>query len=145
MPFRPAKKQPQFADLKGILAQSKDTENSLYQTVQEIIERLSQFQELALEDIKAKLGEADAVKKFASRFGSYLTKNDDTSQLPNSVQLLAGLGITLDYSIPNKLIINSTGSSGSNHYDSPLSDGDLTEADLIYASGECIIVQVPVI
>jgi hypothetical protein len=29
------------------------------------------------------------------------------------------------------------------HYDAPLSDGDLVAADLIYAAGECIIVQVP--
>ena len=44
MPFRPKAKQPQFADLKGILAQSKDTDNALYQTVQILIERLGQFQ-----------------------------------------------------------------------------------------------------
>jgi len=38
---------------------------------------------------------------------------------------------------------NST-PSGANHYDCPLSDGDLAAADLIFANGECIIVQVPV-
>jgi hypothetical protein len=30
------------------------------------------------------------------------------------------------------------------HYDAPLSDGDLVAAELIYAAGECIIVQVPI-
>jgi hypothetical protein len=44
MAFRPAKKPPQFADLKGILTQSKETDNPLYQVVQEIIERLTQAQ-----------------------------------------------------------------------------------------------------
>jgi len=41
MPFRPSRNLPEFADLKGILAQSKDTDNALYQTIQEIIERLT--------------------------------------------------------------------------------------------------------
>lgn len=43
MPFRPPKKQAQFADLKTTLAQYKEPDNALYQTVQEIIERLGSF------------------------------------------------------------------------------------------------------
>lgn len=44
MPFRPPKKQVQFADLKTTLAQYKEPDNALYQTVQEIIERLGSFE-----------------------------------------------------------------------------------------------------
>lgn len=47
------------------------------------------------------------------------------------------------------IILGSPDSGGSTpvtdtHYDSPLSDGDLLVADLIFADGECIIVQVPI-
>ena len=51
MTFRPAKQQPQFADLKGILAQTKKSDDPLYQTIQQIIERLTQFQLVTLEQI----------------------------------------------------------------------------------------------
>jgi len=142
MAFRQKPKQPEFQDLKGILAQSKDTDNATYQTLQILIERLTQFQFLTLADVDNKQSADDAAKKFATKFASYITKNDDTAQLPNSIQLLAGSGITLDYSIPNKLTISSTGGGGS-YYDAPLTDGNPDETDLIFANGECVIVQVP--
>ena len=44
MAFKPPKKPPQFADLKGILAQSKEIDNPLYQVVEQIIDRLTQYQ-----------------------------------------------------------------------------------------------------
>lgn len=56
MPFRPPKKNPQFADLKGILAQTKDIENPLYQTVQILIDRLSQNQSVNAEQVAAITG-----------------------------------------------------------------------------------------
>jgi len=49
MPFKPPRKQPQFADLKGILSQSKQTDNALYQTVQVLVERLMQFQGITVD------------------------------------------------------------------------------------------------
>lgn len=52
MAFRPASKPPQFADLKGILSQSKETDNPLYQVVQEIIERLTQLDLVKGDQIK---------------------------------------------------------------------------------------------
>ncbi len=67
MAFRKPKKQPQFADLIGILAQTKDTENPLYQTVQEIIKRLTQFQGVTVEELAKKL-EQDDVPKFGIRY-----------------------------------------------------------------------------
>ena len=145
MAFKKPKKQPEFADLIGILAQTKKADNSLYQTVQEIINRLVQLQDLINEDIAKKLSEQDAAKRFATKFATFLTLNDETAALPNSLQLLAGSGIVLDSSVPNHLTISSSGGSGlGNHYDCPLSDGDTAAADLIFADGECIIVQVPV-
>lgn len=147
MAFRPPKKQPQFADLIGILAQSRETENPLYQTVQQIINRLTQFQSVTLEqlaDVINSVVNSQAILNIvADKRATYLTTDNETIKLPNSVQLLAGTGITFDDSVPHKRTISSSG-SGSDHYDSPLSDGDLAAADLIFADGECIIVQVPV-
>jgi hypothetical protein len=64
MPFRPPRKQPGFADLKGILSQSKQTDNALYQTVQVLIERLMQFQGITvdrLDQLKIGLDELEGI------------------------------------------------------------------------------------
>ena len=143
MVFRPPKKPPQFADLKGILAQTKDTENPLYQTIQILIERLDQTKQVN-DDKLGKIGQdiSNILKNLANKFATYITKEDEIAVLPNSVQLLAGTGIIFDDSVPNKRTIST--SIGGNHYDCPLSDGDVDEAHLIFANGECIIVQCPV-
>lgn len=148
MAFRKPKKQPEFADLKGILAQTKkQTESPLYQTVQTLIERLTQFRTVSIEqvaDINNSINDTDTIINItANKKATYITETDESLNLPKSRQLLAGTGITLDYSVPNKLTISSSGGSGS-YYDSPLTDGDVDEMELITADGDCIIVQVPV-
>jgi hypothetical protein len=104
MPFRPVRKQPQFADLKGILSQSKQTDNALYQTVQVLVERLMQFQGITV---------------------------DRLDQLQITLDELEGA------------IEGLEGGVIGNYYDAPLTDGNVDEADFIFANGECIIVQVP--
>lgn len=145
MAFRKPKQQPRFADLNGILAQSRDTDSALYQTVQILIERLTQFQIVTLEgvaDINDSVNTIESIVNItADKNRTYLTTENETLKLPKSVQLLAGPGITFDDTIPNQRTISTGGSGG--YYDAPLSDGDLIAADLIYAAGECIIVQVP--
>jgi hypothetical protein len=145
MPFKPPKKPPQFADLKGILAQSKDTENATYQTVEQIIERLEQLKNLHEDKISAINDEISAINKnAASRFATYHTKQNETAILPNSIRLLPGTGITFDDTVPHERTISSSGGGMAGYYDCPLTDGDPVAADLIFAAGECIIVQVPV-
>ena len=144
-------KLPQFADLKVILAQTKDTENPLYQVVAQIIDRLTRSQGIATRGIvqaNQLTGSGGGVVG-GSNLASYHTKYDDRLVLPNSVQLLAGTGITFDDSVSHQRTINSTAAGGggggsADHYDCPLTDGDLIEAELIFAAGECIIVQVPI-
>lgn len=140
MPFKPPKKQPQFADLKGILAQTKETENPLYQTIQVLIERLVQFRAVTIEQIEDVTIPENILQNVATKFATYHTKEDEVAVLPNSWQLLAGPGIVFDDSVPNKRTI----SAPALYYDAPLTDGDPDETDLIFAAGECIIVQVPV-
>lgn len=140
MPFKPGPVRPQFADLKAILSQG-DTEvarSPAYQTVRILIDRLTQDQKIdkdELKDIDDTLAQILAA--------TFLTVDDESVVFHNSRQLLAGTNVAFDDTVANKRTINVTG-SGSNHYDSPLSDGDLAAADLIFANGECIIVQVPV-
>ena len=43
MAFNKPKRPPQFSDLVSVLAQTKTLDNALYQTIQEIINRLDQF------------------------------------------------------------------------------------------------------
>jgi hypothetical protein len=73
--------------------------------------------------------------------GTFLTVDDESADLPNSRQELPGTFITFDDSVPNQRTINGTGETL--YYDAPLSDGDPIAAELIFADGECIIVQVP--
>jgi len=154
MAFKPPKKPVQFAHLKQTLANA-NPDNPMYQTIQAIIEKLIQFQNQNIDD-KSKII-ADVTKIGGAITGgggggstgsglanlTYLTKDDETSTVSNSIQLLAGTGITFDDSAANKRIINTSGSS-SDHYDAPLTDGDIDETHLIFAMGECIIVQIPV-
>ncbi len=76
---------------------------------------------------------------------SYVTIGVD-SELSAERVLTAGTGITITDGGPGSTVtIAATGGGGgSDHYDCPLSDGDLTAAEIIFASGECVIVQVPV-
>jgi hypothetical protein len=141
--FREPAQEPQFADLKGILAQSrKNLDSATYRTISQIIDRLQQFKNVNDVRVAGKVDSGTAAATYASKTSSFITKDDESVGLPNSRELLAGSGIILDYSVPNRLTIKA--SSTGNHYDAPLSDGDTSAADLIFANGECIIVQVPV-
>lgn len=107
MSFRPKKKQPQFADLKGILSQSKQTDNALYQTVQILIERLTQLQGNINEDIAKLTEDVDEL-------------DEGAGEEPLTPEQIMSLG-----------------------YWTPLTDGDIDEAHLIFANGEAIAVFVP--
>ena len=83
MAFKKPKQQPQFADLKGILAQSAETDNALYQTVQVLIDRLTQFQHVTLEQV------ADINNSISS---SISTINNNIQNLNNSITAITGSG-----------------------------------------------------
>src|SRR5215203_1379456 len=147
MAFQKPKKQPQFSDLKGILAQTKKSDEPFYQTIAQIIDRLTQFQTVLVEevaDINDSINSTETIINItANKRATYITETDERLNLPFSRKLIAGSGITLDYSVLNELTLSSSGGSGTT-YDSPLTDGNLDETELIYALGDCIIVQVPV-
>ena len=141
MPFKPPAVQPDFSSLVTSLDNSKlqSTNYALYQTVFFLIHNTQNSRNLLLNDI-GNIG-GDLSKILAA---TVLTEADESIVFPNSRQLIAGLGITLDVTIPNQMVISSSAIGAGSYYDAPLTDGDLDETDLIFALGECIIVQVPV-
>ena len=112
MAFQRPKKQPNFATLKSTLAQTKKTEHPLYQTIQILIERLMQFQGITVEevaDINNSINNVNSVvNNLADKTRTYITVGNEVLHLPNSVQLLAGLNVTFDDTVPNKRTINVT-------------------------------------
>ena len=114
MAFTPKTKQPEFASLKGILAQSKaKKDDALYKTVQYLIERLTKLQTAVngdVIDINNSVNDVNTtINILADKKRTYLTSDDESLQLPNSRQLLAGNGITLDDSVSNKRTISASG------------------------------------
>lgn len=134
MGFKPSNHQPDFSKLLGFLNDSKliQTNPALFQTIQEIIRRIQQADNIFKDELADIL---DALK------ASFLTATPESGRLPNSRELVAGLGITFDDTQPHKRIINADASGG---YWTPLTDGNVDETDLIFADGEAIAVNVPI-
>ena len=139
MAFKPGSEQPDFSRLQISLlnAQLQVKYPALYQTISELINKTNSARNLLVRDVD----EANAIIALIL-VATYITENDETILLPNSRQILAGTGITLDYSIAGKLTVST--SSETNGYWTPLTDGDTTDTDLIFADGESIAVFVPV-
>lgn len=154
MAFKPRKDPNEPVDvdrLQSILNQT-DTpakNNPLYQFLNTLIANISKIQsglQTQITDVKTLVPGGGTTPitppgTFAPADADFITWSDETADLPNSRNLIAGTGITFDDSVANERTIISNEAF---HYDAPLSDGDLVEADLIFAAGECIIVQVPI-
>lgn len=139
MAFKPDPVQPDFSSLITSLDNSKTQKSnySLYQTIFLLIKLVTKSQGLFVEDINKLNQQLSEI--FAATF---LTVDDESNDFPNSRQLLAGTNITFDDTVANQRTISATGGAG-NYYDSPLSDGDLVNASLIFGNGDPIICQVP--
>lgn len=140
MPFKPPSPQPDFSSLITSLDNSRtQTSNySLYQTIFFLIQNVARARDLLVKDLN------DINEQLSEIFAAtFLTVNNETNDFPNSRQLLPGTNITFDDSVDGERTINATGGATGNYYDSPLTDGDLVETDLIFASGDPIICQVP--
>jgi hypothetical protein len=139
MAFKPGPEQPDFSSLFTSLSNSKTqvSNYSLYQTIFFLITNTTRARDLLVDAI-------DTINEQISEIlaATFLTVNDETNDFPNSRQLLAGIGITFDDTVAGQRTINATSGAG-DYYDSPLTDGDPDETDLIFADGDPIICQVP--
>lgn len=109
MPFKPPPVQPDFSSLIVSLDNSKTqvTNYSLYQTIFFLIQNTSKARDLLVTSI-------DTINEIISKIAatSFLTVDDETLNFPNSRQLLAGIGITFDDTIPGKRTVSATGGGG---------------------------------
>lgn len=125
-----------FAKLNNTKLQTSNPPT--WELLKELIRLLVQFAKAVTGTVNAN---SEAIEGFTSR--TFLTTANEAAYFPFSRQLVAGTGITFDDSISNQRVISSITSAGS-YYDAPLTDGDVDEAHLIFANGECVIVQVPI-
>lgn len=107
MPFKPEPVQPDFSSLITSLDNSKTQSSNyaLYQTIFFLIQNTQRARNLIVKDLEGI--DKELSKIFASTF---LTVNNETNDFPNSRQLLAGLGITFDDTVPGERTVNASGS-----------------------------------
>ena len=157
MAFKIRDSQPDFNRLKVSLLNSKtQTENNaLYQTINGLIDSLRQSRDLLTGDITNITGDISSINNSITTINNtinillgalasltYITVDDESADLPNSRQLLAGLGITFDDTVANQRTINSNPTAAG--YWTLLTDGNVDETDFIFAGGEAISLFVPV-
>lgn len=106
---------------------------ALYQTINGLITAAQKNQDA----VDASINNIDILLQSLT----YITSSDESANLPNSRQLIAGSNITIDDSVPNQLTISSSGSAGSRV--SLLTDGNEIETQLIFANGDVIMVDLP--
>jgi hypothetical protein len=154
MPFKP--RGTDNTDLASLLTVLNNThlmqrDNPLYQFCAELLKRVGKFQGDIADQVKTNTTAIDTITGGGGGGGTpitpgadvnsdFLTWSDESSSLPNSRNLVAGTGVSFDDTVANIRTINVPGMA---YYDSPLTDGDVLETDLIFAAGDCIIVQVP--
>lgn len=73
---------------------------------------------------------------------SYWTELNETPNLPNSREVIAGSGIALDYSVYGEVTLSSTVTIPDGYW-TLLTDGDPDETDFIFANGEPIAMFIP--
>lgn len=117
MAFKPGPVQPDFSSLVVSLDNSRTqlSNYSLYQTILFLIQNTQKARDLLVADV-------DTINEQISEIlaSTFLTVNDESNDFPNSRQLLAGVGVAFDDSIPNRRTINVT-ATGIDHV--PLATG----------------------
>ena len=106
MPFKPKSPQPDLSSLVTTLDNSKIQENNyaLYQTIFFLIKNIERSRSLILKDIEELLADLGSITA-----ATFLTVDDESGAFPNSRQVLAGIGITFDDSVPNIRTISGGG------------------------------------
>lgn len=130
---------PDLDRLKAQLLTSglQQSNNALYQVINQLINSVKQLAAFTIS------GSSITVDLTAIKDKTYITELNETAFLTSSRQILAGVGINLDYSVSGKLTINAIPDISNVGYWTPLTDGDLVETDLIFADGEAVAVFVP--
>lgn len=111
---------------------------ALYQVINQLIRAAAELQKESEKSINNVVNSVIVASNL-----DYLTHTDEHLPLPNSRQLIAGTGVTFDDTLVNQRVVNVTPVSSGGSEWSVLTDGDLIEPELIFASGEVIMTHVP--
>lgn len=112
------------------------TNNALFQVIDRIITELRNTSNTATTAQTTSGGVSSTLSAL-----TLITDTDQSASLPNSRRLIAGDNVSFDNSVANQKTIDVT--IPPERVWSVLSDGDLIEPELIYASGEVIMTHVP--
>lgn len=137
--------QIDYRDLLGTLVNSKIQQSNppLFQVISILLQRLGDNKDLVvniLEDFRARIQfVSDTIINLdgIATNATFLTVNDETITLPSSVQLLAGVGISFDDSVPNRRTINAT-ATGSGVL--PMVNGEEPPQLMSNGNGDLIII-----
>jgi len=130
--------QPNLSRLKSQLGAAKvrEQDTPLYQVIIQLIDAVRQLQLATTESIGGVSGGVINLSNL-----DLLTHSDESIELPNSRQLIAGTNITFDDTVINQRILNVPDAVDREW--SVLSDGDLDEPELVFANGEVIMTHIP--
>lgn len=130
--------QPKLDRLKAQLATSrvKQEDFPLFQVVIQLIDAIRQLQLATTEEIISATGGVGNLSTL-----DYLTHADDSLALSNSRQLIAGTNVSFDDTIINQRTVNVPDAFDREW--SVLTDGDLSQPELIFANGDVIMIHIP--
>lgn len=97
---------PLFQVLSELIDKSQQSKDQINNIINTFIGDVTITDDVDLSAILAALSKLDNIINFAT----FWTQNDEAVNLPSSRQVIAGTGITLDYSVPNQVTISSSGS-----------------------------------
>lgn len=129
--------QPDLDRLQAILVNSgiQKTNNALFQVITQLIKAAKQLQDSLNADISVASGGLAALILL-----EFLTASDESVELPNSRQLLAGDNVAFDDTVANARTIDVTVTE---REWSVMTDGDLIKPELIFAGGDVIMLHIP--
>lgn len=109
----------------------------LFQIISSLIDALRQFV-IEVTGTPTESGSGGGIGLLASK--TYITETDESSDLPNSRQLLAGSNISFDDTVSNQRTINVT--SVAQEW-SVATNGNLVYPELIFVGGDVIMLHTP--
>lgn len=138
-----------LARLKSQLNTSgiQNTNPALYQVIIQLIEFVQKlFLELEDDITTTSGGSVAGLAALAAlitliKNSDLLTHSDESTNFPNSRELLAGTGVTFDDSVPNARSVSVV--PAIDRQWSVLTDGDVLETELIFAGGEVVMISIP--
>jgi hypothetical protein len=118
MPYRPKPVQPDFEKLRTIINTSPSVvkDNPMWQILTGLLDQLKKFQKITVDDIADINNVIEGINNLIININNslqdatFLTTGDESADFPNSVQLLAGLGIAFDDTVAGQRTISATAS-----------------------------------